>query len=75
MGRITFGNTIIASAGYNARYALLEIEFSSGGKVVQYMNVPEEIWYRFRYEARPEIFFHRCKKGCYKEKTVRQMRS
>ncbi len=75
MGRITFGNTIIASAGYNARYALLEIEFSCGGRIVQYMNVPEEIWYRFRCETRPEVFFHRCIKGSYKEKIIKQMQS
>lgn len=70
MGRFQFGSTLIASAGYNAQFALLEIEFVQGGKILQYIDVPEEIWYRFRQGICPEAYFHRFIKGYYRERQV-----
>lgn len=70
MGRYRFGSEAIASAGYDAQCALLEIEFVRDGQVWQYLGVPEEIWYRFRHETRPDFFFHNYIKGNYMEKRI-----
>ena len=68
MRRFWFGSPVIASAGYNAQCELLEVEFVQNGKILQYANVPEEIWYQFRQERCPEAFFHKYIKGIYREK-------
>lgn len=65
-----FGSMVIASAGYDAQCQLLEIEFVQNGQVWQYLEVPEEIWYRFKTESRPDDFFHSAIKGYYKGKKV-----
>lgn len=65
-----FGNIVIASAGYDAQCKLLEIEFCHDGQIWQYFDVPEDIWYRFKYEGNPESFFHRYIKGCYAEQRI-----
>lgn len=70
MSRYRFGTEAIASAGYDAQCALLEIEFVRDGQVWQYLEVPEEIWYRFRCEPTPDSFFHSYIKGHYIEKRV-----
>lgn len=70
MFRCNFADLTIASAGYDAQYAILEVEFVHGGQVWQYMGVPEEIWYRFKREAVPDYFFHNYIKGCYDEKRI-----
>lgn len=70
MFRCNFAALTIASAGYDAQYAILEVEFVHGGQVWQYMGVPEEIWYRFKREAVPDYFFHNYIKGCYEEKRI-----
>lgn len=70
MYRCKFGGTLIATAGYDAQCALLEVEFVQGGQVWQYFNVPEEIWYRFKNVEVPDVFFHRSIKGCYEEKLL-----
>lgn len=70
MFRCKFADVVIASAGYDALCATLEIEFSGDGQIWQYAGVPEELWYRFRQERVPEKFFHYHIKGCYEEKRV-----
>lgn len=70
MFRCRFAAPTIASAGYDAQYAVLEIEFARDGQVWQYLGVPEELWYRFRREAWPDHFFHSHIKGCYDEKKL-----
>lgn len=70
--RCKFGSMLIASAGYDAQCELLEIEFGHDGQVCQYFEVPEDIWYRFKLEASPELFFHRHIKGCYVERRIMQ---
>lgn len=68
--RCRFGGVVISAAGYDAQCALLEVEFAQNGQVWQYMDVPEETWYRFKNEEGPDMFFHRHIKGCYSEKRV-----
>lgn len=68
--RCKFHDIVIASAGYDAQCELLEIEFCHDGQVWQYCEVPEDIWYRFKFEENPELFFHRYIKGRYVEQRV-----
>ena len=75
MRRFWFGSPLIASAGYNAQCELLEVEFVQNGKILQYTNVPEEIWYQFRQERCPEAFFHKYIKGAYREKLMDRKQS
>ena len=65
--RYKFPGTVIASAGYDAQCELLEVEFCQDGQIWQYFSVPEDIWYQFKREVNPEVFFHRYIKGCYTE--------
>ena len=70
MIRCNFAAATIASAGYDAQYAVLEVEFAQDGQIWQYLGVPEDIWYRFKREAGPDTFFHSYIKGCYMEKRI-----
>ena len=74
MKRYNFGGEIIASVGYNAQYAVLEVEFVKEGTIWQYLNVPEEIWYRFKSESYPDLFFHQNIKGRFDEKQIGRIR-
>jgi hypothetical protein len=60
----------ITSAGYNAQYAQLEVEFRKDSQVWVYLDVPEEIWYEFKNSASPDRFFCRFIQGCYKERRI-----
>lgn len=68
--RYQFKDLLIVSAGYNAQCELLEIEFGREGQVWQYMDVPEDVWYRFKVDINPESFFHRFIKGQYTERRM-----
>lgn len=68
--RYKFGGLLIAAAGYNAQCELLEIEFGLDGEIRQYFNVPENIWYCFKSDSNPEVFFHRYIKGQYTERQL-----
>ena len=68
--RCRFGSMAIASAGYNAQCELMEIEFVQDGQVWQYSGVPEEVWYRFKFEPSPDSFFHNFIKGRFLEKRL-----
>ena len=70
MSKIRFASRLISSAGYDAQKELLEIEFAQDGQVWQYWGVPEELWYRFRQELRPDNFFNFNIKGRYRERRV-----
>ena len=70
MFRCKFAALTIASAGYDAQHAILEVEFAHDGQVWQYLGVPEELWYRFKKEAGPDDFFHSNIKGCFDEKRI-----
>ncbi len=70
MHRCKFGGSAIASAGYDAQCGLLEIEFAYDGQVWQYMEVPEELWYRFKSVPWTDGFFRNFIQGCYDEKRI-----
>lgn len=72
MLRCKFAARTVASAGYDAQYAVLEVEFAQDGQVMQYLGVPEDLWYRFRRETWPDDFFHSNIKGCYTERRIVQ---
>lgn len=64
------GGIGIESAGYDPQCELLEIKFSDDGQVWQYGGVPEELWYNFKGETRPDMFFHKHIKGCFRETKI-----
>lgn len=70
MFRCKFASYAIVSAGYDAQYAVLEVEFVRDGQVWQYQGVPEEIWYQLRRETRPDDFFRSHIQGRYTEKRI-----
>ena len=67
MERCNFFGKIIASAGYDAQCALLEIKFVKGGRLSRFCDVPEEIWYIFRCAGDPDMYFHKNIKCRFKE--------
>ena len=67
MKRITFGERVIASAGYDAQRAWLELEFTQTGKISLFMAVPEEVWYGLKNADFPDRYFHRNIRGKYEE--------
>lgn len=68
--RYQFRGLLIVSAGYNAQCELLEIEFGHDKHVWQYLDVPEDIWYQFKYDTSPDCFFHKFIKGQYTERRM-----
>lgn len=70
MIRCKFAAVTISSAGYNAQHQILEVEFARDGQIWQYLDVPEELWYRFKKESLPDDFFHSFIQGCYAEKRI-----
>ena len=67
----SFCSTYIDAIGYDAQKALLEVRLNSGGRVRRYANVPEEIWYRFRESASPDIYYRSCICGHFPETTYK----
>ncbi|HIW80426.1 MAG TPA: KTSC domain-containing protein [Candidatus Acetatifactor stercoripullorum] len=65
-----FGGTHIDTAAYDAQCEVLEVRFWRGGEVWQYSGVPEELWYTFKGEARPDMFYHRNIKGRFDERRI-----
>lgn len=55
----SFCSTYIDAIGYDAQRALLEVRMTGSSKVRRYFNVPEEIWYRFRESASPDMYYRR----------------
>lgn len=64
---ISFYSTLIETVGYDPQCAILEVKLAGDGKIRQYRNVPEYIWYRLREEYRPDTFYRRRICGCFKE--------
>lgn len=67
MDRHPFGNNIIASAGYDAQRAVLEIEFAKNAQIWQYEDVAEDLWYRMKTDLYPEEFFGYYIRGQHRE--------
>jgi len=59
MKRITFGEKVIASAGYDAQRAWLELEFTQTGKTILFISVPEDVWYGLQNTDFPDKYFRR----------------
>lgn len=62
-------SSMIASYGYNASLAILEIEFNKG-TVWQYSDVPESVFYEMQGCESYGKFFHANIKGQYPESQV-----
>jgi YD repeat-containing protein len=60
----------IRSAGYDARDRVLEIEFSGGG-IVQYSGVSEEVFRRFMNAPSPGSYFRDNIEENYSAKKIR----
>lgn len=60
----------IASAGYDALCAILELEFCSGGEIWQFYDVPEQVWYEWRRTEAAQSFFHTHISGRYVAKQI-----
>ena len=67
MKHVTFGNTLIASAGYDPLCAVLEIEFTQIGQTRSYFGVSEDVWYGLRNAGSPEDYFRQKILGKYDE--------
>lgn len=70
MDRITFGERVIASAGYDALCAILELEFTRTGQVSQFYDVTEDVWYGLRNADFPDRYFQRRIRGRYLERRL-----
>ncbi len=46
----------------------------NGGQVLQYEEVPEEVWYRLRSTHHPDAYYRRKICGCYAETDVSELR-
>lgn len=67
MRRITFGGKVIASAGYDALKAVMEMEFTQTGGVTRFYNVSEETWYGLKNAEFPDRYFQKNIRGRYEE--------
>ncbi len=65
-----FCSTYIDSIGYDAQRALLAVRMIRTGRVRCYADVPEEIWYRFRESASPDLYYRRYICGHFRETAV-----
>lgn len=64
---ISFYTGIIETMGYDPQRALLEVKLMSDGKVRQFEDVPEDIWYHMRENYHPDTYFRRYVCGRFKE--------
>ncbi len=62
----------IASAGYDALCAVLELEFVSNGEVWQFYDVPEQVWYEWRKTESCISFFHTNIAGKYRAEQIQR---
>lgn len=60
----------IASAGYDALCAVLELEFLPDGQVWQFYDVPECVWYEWRNTEAAAAFFHTHIAGKYRAEQI-----
>lgn len=67
---ISFYSALIESIGYDPQCARLEVRLSQGRRIKRYEDVPEDIWYGFRRNAHPDMYYRSRICGCYKEMDV-----
>lgn len=68
MRRITFGEKVIASAGYDALRGVMELEFTQTGNISRFLGVSEEIWYGLKMADFPDKYFRTHIRGRYEER-------
>lgn len=61
----------IASAGYDALCAILELEFAHDGQVWRFYDVPEHVWYEWRRSEKTSVYFHTYISGRYVSRQIR----
>lgn len=70
MKRWKIASRMIASTGYDALCAVLEVEYLADGQVRQYVDVPEGIWYALKAAPCPEHYLHLHIIGKYQERNL-----
>jgi uncharacterized protein len=70
MERQSISSSMITSAGYDSNSGVLEIEFSKGGAIWQYFDVPEHIWHEFIGSASQGQYWHQHIKNHFREARV-----
>ena len=53
--------------------ALLEVRLLRRGRVRQYEDVPEDVWYRFRENGHPDAYYRSRICGRYKESVISEL--
>ena len=71
MERVGFDSTVIASAGYDDRLRMLEIEFTSGS-VYRYFLVPARVWRELRSAESAGAYFGAEIRGRYPEEWIQR---
>lgn len=59
MTYVSFFSALIETVGYDAQCAVLEVRLAAAGRVCRYREVPEDIWYRFRENVSPDIYYRK----------------
>lgn len=70
MKRWKMASDFIASTGYDALCAVLEVEYRPDGQIRQYLDVPENIWYALKAAPSPEGYLHLNIIGKYEERNL-----
>lgn len=70
MKRWKLASRMIASLGYDALCAVLEVEYLMDGQVRQYLDVPEGIWYSLKASPCPEGYLNQNVVGKYQERNL-----
>lgn len=72
---VNFFSALIESIGYDPQRALLEVRLQREGRVRQYEDVPEDIWYGLRENNYPDMYYRRHICGHYRETAGAEMGS
>lgn len=64
---VSFYSPLIEAVGYDPQCALLTVRLQRGGRIKQYENVPEDVWYYFRENRHPDMYYRRYICGHYRE--------
>lgn len=70
---ISFYSGLIQTMGYDPQNALLEVRLLNDGKIRQYRDVPEDIWYCMRENRSPDAYYRRYICGCYPESVIAEI--
>lgn len=68
----SFCSNNIDAIGYDAQRAILEVRLYRDNRTRRYFNVPEDIWYRFRESAHPDVYYRKYICGRFPESAGRR---